>query len=83
MAALFSFAFRRLHLYSRHRCLLSFFPFKMKKTRLLSGAGLRVVQSIRITCPYQVAPRPGVLSASPGQLLWDMLLLLAGCRQKS
>ena len=41
----------------------------MKKTRLLSGAGLRVVQSTRITCSIQVAPRPGVFAASPGQLV--------------
>ena len=44
-----------------------------QETRLLSGAGLRVVQSHRITCFFQVEPRPGVLVASPGQLLPSIL----------
>ena len=34
----------------------------LKKTRLLSGAGLRVVQSIRITCSRRWCHGPGCLS---------------------
>ena len=42
---------------------------EIKKTRLLAGAGLRVVQCYCITWSQQVAPTAGVFAASPGQFL--------------
>ena len=40
-----------------------------KETRLLPGAGLRVVRVHRVTCEAQVAPRLGVLLPPLGQLV--------------
>ena len=55
----------------------------MKKTRLLWGAGLRVVQSYsHHLCP-QVAPRPGMWSASPGHLLSEIIVPWLGLRQRA
>ena len=46
---------------SRHDCLLVHAPAKIKETRLLSGAGLRVVESNRITCFVRWRHGPGCL----------------------
>ena len=43
--------------------------FKTKETRLLPGAGLRVVRVHRVTCEAQVEPRLGVLLPPLGQLV--------------
>ena len=43
-------------------CLLSFVPLRVKKTRLLPGAGLRAIEYAPHHLSRQVAPRPGVLA---------------------
>ena len=53
-----------------------------KETRLLPGAGLRVVRFHRVTCEAQVAPRPGVLLPPLGQLI-PATLPVAGLPSKT
>ena len=68
---------------SRHDCLLMLTFPETKKDPSPVGAGLRVVQSIRIACFRQVAPRPGMFAASPGQPSTTMIPRLAGWGQRS
>ena len=60
---------------SRHDRLLSFsYPLKPRKTRLLSGAGLRVVQCYLHHLYFQVAPRPGVFQHRRANLFVPIII---------